>query len=73
MAILPLLREIEKYAQIIQKGLCGYGTEQGPGLQSGPEHCDCKFLCNPVGGGEETGCCEARSIILAVREIRKLI
>ncbi len=68
---------IEKYARILQKGLCGYLTKEGD-----KKTCDCKFLndnfldekFSPMLGlsnGENTGCCEARSIIWEIQKIKK--
>jgi rubrerythrin len=74
------LTEIEKNARTLQAGLCCYGTREGD-----RHPCDCKFYTEPEKrtgtrldngyflkglGSEVAGCCEARSIIWKVREIR---
>jgi hypothetical protein len=52
--------EAIKYARSLQAGACCYGTKQGDG-----RFCDCKFLSGEkFSGGEQTGCCEARALVI---------
>ena len=64
--------EALEYARKLQARLCSYGTRQGDN-----NRCDCKFLidCNKrrdgSWGGEQTGCCEARALVIYLEHVKE--
>lgn len=69
-----LLNEIDTNARTLQKGLCCYSTIEGDN-----HTCDCKFagsdtfFLGKLTGYEQTGCCEARSIIWAIPKLKAFL
>lgn len=65
------LLKIKQWAATLQKAACAYGTIEGSGGR-----CDCKFLDENTitfslrcGDIEQTGCCEARSILWEINKL----